>query len=66
MKKQEIQINRKNIVLRVILFLFFLTVGVTFIALYFTGVLQFQKGYSKIEIIPENQNIKADKIVYYA
>ena len=66
MKKQEIQINRKNIVLRVILFMFFLTVGVTFIALYFTGVLQFQKGYSKIEIIPENQNIKADKIVYYA
>ena len=66
MKKQEIQINRKNIVLRVILFLFFLTVGVTFIALYFTGVLQFQKGYSKVEIIPENQNIKADKIVYYA
>ena len=66
MKKQEIQINRKNIVLRVIFFLFFLTVGVTFIALYFTGVLQFQKGYSKIEIIPENQNIKADKIVYYA
>ncbi|MCI7220189.1 MAG: hypothetical protein MR497_01375 [Bacilli bacterium] len=66
MKKQEIQINRKNIILRVILFLFFLTVGVTFIALYFTGVLQFQKGYSKIEIIPENQNIKADKIVYYA
>lgn len=66
MKKQEIQINRKNIVLRVILFLFFLTVGVTFIALYFTGVLQFQKGYSKIEIIPGNQNIKADKIVYYA
>ena len=66
MKKQEIQINRKNIVLRVILFLFFLTVGVTLIALYFTGVLQFQKGYSKIEIIPENQNIKADKIVYYA
>ncbi|MDY5649642.1 MAG: hypothetical protein SPK64_01125 [Candidatus Enterosoma sp.] len=66
MKKQEIQINRKNIVLRVILFLFFLTVGVTFIALYFTGVLQFQKGYSKIEIIPENQNIKADKIVYYS
>ena len=66
MKKQEIQINRKNIVLRVILFLFFLTVGVTFIALYFTGVLQFQKGYSKIEIIPENQNIKADKIVYSA
>ena len=66
MKKQEIQINRKNIVLRVILFLFFLTVGVTFIALYFTGVLQFQKVYSKIEIIPENQNIKADKIVYYA
>ena len=66
MKKQEIQINRENIILRVILFLFFLTVGVTFIALYFTGVLQFQKGYSKIEIIPENQNIKADKIVYYA
>ncbi len=66
MKKQEIQINRKNIVLRVILFMFFLTVGVTFIALYFTGVLQFQKGYSKIEIILENQNIKADKIVYYA
>ena len=66
MKKQEIQINRKNIVLRVIFFLFVLTVGVTFIALYFTGVLQFQKGYSKIEIIPENQNIKADKIVYYA
>lgn len=65
MKQKEIYVNRKHVVLRIILFVVTLVTGITLLSLYFTGILKYTRGYFKTEVAYENKLLINDDISFY-
>lgn len=65
MKQKEIYVNRKHVVLRIIIFAITLITGITLLSLYFTGILKYTKGYFKTEVSYENKLLINDDVSFY-
>lgn len=65
MKQKEIYVNRKHVVLRIIIFVVALVTGITLLSLYFTGILKYTKGYFKTDVNYESKTLINDDISFY-